>query len=101
MAKHYYVYIATNKRDTVLYTGVTNSIDRRIYEHRHKLVRGFSAKYNVSKLVYYETFPTASEAIAAEKKIKAGSRRKKIGLIRTKNPTYRDLLPEIASLRSQ
>ncbi|MBI4099194.1 GIY-YIG nuclease family protein [Candidatus Parcubacteria bacterium] len=101
VAKCYYVYIATNKRNTVLYAGVTNNIDRRMHEHRHKLIPGFSARYNVSKLVCYEVFPTAYEAIAAEKKIKAGSRRKKIDLIKTKNSAYRDLLPEIASLRSQ
>lgn len=92
MEKQYYVYIATNKRNTVLYTGVTNSLERRMYEHKNKLTGGFTSKYNVNKLIYYEVFPTAEEAIAAEKKIKAGSRLKKVKLIESINPNYNDLI---------
>ena len=92
MPRQYYVYIAANKRNAVLYTGVTNSLGRRMFEHRNRLASGFTAKYRVTKLVYYETFVTAGEAIAAEKKIKAGSRRKKVALIEGMNPDWRDLL---------
>lgn len=70
MERQYYVYIATNKTNTVLYAGVTNDVQRRMHEHRQKLMPGFAAKYNVSKLVYCEAFPRPAEAIAAEKKIK-------------------------------
>ena len=70
----YYVYILTNKYNTTLYTGVTNDLDRRIHEHRHKgNPRAFSTKYNLFKLVFYETCPNAEQAIAREKQIKAGS----------------------------
>ena len=92
MEKQYYVYIATNKRNTVLYTGVTNSLERRMYQHKNKLTGGFTSKYSVNKLIYYEVFPTAEEAIAAEKKIKAGSRLKKVKLIESINPNYNDLI---------
>ncbi len=92
MEKQYYVYVATNKRNTVLYTGVTNDLDRRMYEHKNKLVKGFTKKYNVDKLVYYEIFPNPEEAIMAEKKIKAGSRKKKIDLIIEDNPEFKDLI---------
>ncbi|MBI3304980.1 GIY-YIG nuclease family protein [Candidatus Parcubacteria bacterium] len=100
MPKEYFVYIATNKRNTVFYTGVTNDIMRRMHEHRNGSPDGFTIKYRIGKLVYSETFPTAEDAISAEKKIKAGSRQKKIALIESRNPSYQDLL-EIASLRSQ
>lgn len=93
MERQYYVYIATNKANTVLYTGVTNNLERRMFEHREKLIPGFTAKYNMSKLVYYEIFPRAEEAIAAEKKIKGWVRRKKIALIEGVNPKWDDLLP--------
>ena len=66
----YYVYILTNKYHTVLYIGVTNSLERRIYEHKNKLIYGFTKKYNVTKLVYYEEFTNVEDAIASEKKIK-------------------------------
>ena len=92
MEKQYYVYIETNKRNTVLYTGVTNSLERRMYQHKNKLTGGFTSKYSVNKLIYYEVFPTAEEAIAAEKKIKAGSRLKKVKLIESINPNYNDLI---------
>lgn len=92
MPKQFYVYIATNKRNTVLYTGVTNNLRRRMYEHKQKLAGSFTARYNIMKLVYYEEFSIAEEAIAAEKKLKAGSREKKVVLIENKNPEYWDLL---------
>ena len=92
MAKQYYVYIATNKSNAVLYTGITNDLTRRSYQHRNKLMLGFTAKYNVNKIVYYETFPNPEEAIAAEKKIKGWKRVKKIALIENKNQEWKDLV---------
>lgn len=90
----YFVYIATNKINTVLYTGITNNLERRIYEHRNKLVKGFSSRYNVNKLVFYEIFSSPQEAIAAEKKIKGWKREKKINLIKNKNPDFKNLIVE-------
>nr|WP_293103568.1 GIY-YIG nuclease family protein [Okeania sp. SIO2F4] len=95
MTKEYYIYIMTNKRNTVLYTGVTNDLIRRVYEHKSKLVEGFTKKYNINKLVYFETYEHPSEAIAREKQIKAGSRQKKINLINTINLEWKDLYLEI------
>jgi putative endonuclease len=95
MSKTYYVYILTNKNNQVLYTGVTNDLRRRIYEHRHKLLPGFTAKYNLNKLVYYETTKDIIQAIAREKQIKGGSRQDKIDLIILDNPNWRDLYEEI------
>ena len=92
MKKQYYVYIAVNKRNTVLYTGVTNNLERRIYEHKHRVIKGFTAKYNINKLVYYQEFNTPEEAISAEKKIKGWTREKKIGLIKNTNPEFKNLL---------
>jgi putative endonuclease len=89
--KRYYVYILSNKRNTVLYTGVTNNLRRRVAEHKNKTVSGFSARYNVNKLVYYETFKSPVQAIAREKQIKAGSRAAKERLIKSMNPEYKDL----------
>lgn len=80
-----------NKSNTVLYVGVTSDLIKRIYEHKNKLVKGFTAKYNVNKLVYYEVFDSIEDAISREKQIKAGSRAKKEELIRSKNPLYMDL----------
>ena len=91
MSKQYYVYIMTNKRNTVLYTGVTNDLRRRVYEHREKLVDGFTRKYNVTKLVYYEIFQDPENAIMREKQIKTGSRQKKIDLVNQMNKEWRDL----------
>ena len=81
MEKQYCVYILTNKNNAVLYTGVTNDIYRRLYEHREKLVSGFTGSHNVNKLVFYEFFNSPQEAIAAEKKIKGWARAKKVKLI--------------------
>ncbi len=91
----YYIYIATNIGNTVLYTGVTNDLKKRIYTHKNKLIEGFTARYNINKLVYYELFTTPQEAIMREKQIKAGSRKKKIALIKKLNPTFRDLYNEL------
>jgi len=87
----YCIYILTNKYHTVLYTGVTSDLYFRVLEHREKVYPGFTAKYNVHKLVYYEQFGDIYEAIAREKQIKAGSRQKKIDLINSVNPTWEDL----------
>ena len=72
--RQYYIYIMTNKWNTVLYTGVTRNLKRRVYEHREKLVKGFTKKYNVIKLVYYEILNSPEDAIRREKQIKAGPR---------------------------
>ena len=89
--KSYYVYILTNKNNTVLYTGITNSLKRRIWEHKTKLIDGFTKRYNVEKLVYYEAFNNPQDAIKREKQIKAGSRKKKIELINSLNNKWEDL----------
>ena len=92
MDKVYCVYILTNQRNTVLYTG---DLGARVYQHREKLLAGFTNRYNVSKLVYYEVGYGASGAIAREKQIKAGSRQKKIDLINGFNPEWRDLYDDL------
>jgi putative endonuclease len=89
--RQYYVYIMTNQRNTVLYTGITNDLKRRVYEHKAKLVGGFTKKYNVNKLVYYEASQGVEGAILREKQIKGGSRAKKIGLVNHMNPEWKDL----------
>lgn len=94
----FYIYITTNKNHTVLYTGVTNNLERRIYEHKNKIYKGFTSKYNVDELVYYEHFQYINDAIAREKQIKAGSRKKKEELINSINPTWKDLYNEISSV---
>ena len=93
--KHYHVYILTNKNNKVLYIGVTNDLLRRGNEHKSKLIEGFTKKYNVNKLVYFEEFIDINQAIAKEKKIKGWLRSKKISLIESKNPKWRDLLPTL------
>lgn len=94
-SKIFSVYIVTNEAHSVLYTGITNNLTRRIFEHRQKLVPGFTARYNLAKLVYYETFPSPLEAIAAEKRIKGWTRKKKIELIRRVNPEINDLADDL------
>ncbi len=81
----------TNRKNTVLYTGVTNNSRRRVYEHKEKLVKGFTKKYNITKLVYCEVFDRIEDAIIREKQIKGGSRQKKIDLINSMNKDWRDL----------
>ena len=85
----------TSKNNTVLYTGVTNNLIRRVYEHKEKIIDGFTKKYNCTKLVYYEIFNDPYNAIAREKQIKAGSRKKKIGLINSMNPNWKDLYDDL------
>ncbi|MFH1533479.1 MAG: GIY-YIG nuclease family protein [Nitrospirota bacterium] len=91
MPKYYCVYIITNFRNTVLYTGVTGNLVARIYHHKNKSVSSFSSTYNVEKLVYYEVYEDVKEAIKREKQIKAGSRKKKLNLINKFNPSWKDL----------
>ncbi len=95
MHSHYYVYIMTNPHNTVLYTGVTNNLLRRVHEHKEKLADSFTKQYNVTKLVYYEVYDDALTAISREKQIKGGSRKKKMGLIDGMNPTWKDLYEEL------
>jgi len=90
-----FVYIMTNKRNTVLYTGVTSDLKARVWRHREKVVKGFTQRYNIAKLVYYEPFDDVLDAIAREKQIKAGSRRKKIALVNGMNPEWRDLYDDL------
>ena len=93
--KQGYVYLMANKVNTVIYTGVTSDLEKRVYEHKEKLADGFTKKYNVDKLVYYEIFDDITDAILREKQIKAGSRAKKLNLIKSINPKFRDLYIEI------
>jgi putative endonuclease len=81
----------TNKINTVLYTGVTSDLKKRIWEHKERIVKGFTEKYNIYKLVYFEIFNDTENAILREKQIKAGSRNKKIKLIKEINPEWKDL----------
>lgn len=94
MNKNYYLYIITNYEETVLYTGVTNDLERRIYEHKNKLLKGFSQRYNLNKLVYYEVFDDVNEAIYREKQIKNWRRQWKMDLIKELNPEFKDLSQE-------
>src|SRR5574341_1133504 len=84
-------YIVTNKNDKVLYTGVTSNLFKKVAEHKSKMVNGFTSRYKVTKLVYYEEYNTMEEAIAREKQIKGGSRKKKIDLINSRDPEWKDL----------
>ena len=88
--KQYYVYIMTNKSKT-LYTGVTSNLQKRVFEHKHKFVEGFTKKYNITKLVYYEMTEDVENAIVREKQIKGWLRSKKIALIESVNPEWKDL----------
>src|SRR5918996_3385164 len=92
--RQYCVYIMTNAHHTVLYTGVTNELQRRVLEHRSGEGSSFTKKYNITKLVYLETGDDINNAIAREKQIKAGSRKKKIALIESINPEWKDLFEE-------
>ena len=95
MNKRYYVYILTNKNNNVFYTGVTNNLLRRVFEHKQKVVEGFTHKYNVNKLIYYEIYQDIKDAIEREKQIKGGSRQKKIGMIQRFNVEWKDLWNDI------
>jgi putative endonuclease len=95
VGREYCVYIMTNAHNTVLYTGVTDDLARRVYEHKNGTGSAFVKKYNVHKLVYYEMGDNIHAAIAREKQIKGGSRQKKIDLINRMNPAWKDLYEEI------
>ena len=87
----YYVYILTNWNNRVMYIGITNDLERRLYEHKNKLAKGFTEKYNVNKLVYYEISSDVNSAIAREKEIKKWRREKKNNLVLSANSEWRDL----------
>lgn len=95
MDKQYYVYIMTNRTNQVLYTGVTNDLKRRVYEHKNKLYKGFTEKYHIDKLVYFEVGEDIEGAILREKEIKGGSRKKKIEMVNSFNEEWRDLYEEL------
>jgi putative endonuclease len=88
--KQYFVYIMTNKSRT-LYTGVTNNLERRVYEHKNKLIPGFTSKYNIDRLVYFEETSDVTSAIAREKQIKGWLRSRKISIVESLNPNWTDL----------
>lgn len=92
--KNYYVYIITNFTNSTLYVGVTNNLERRLYEHKNKLIDGFSKRYNLNKLVYYEETTSIETAIEREKQLKSWKRDKKETLIKNMNPTWKDLSEE-------
>ena len=89
--KTYFTYIVTNKKLGILYTGMTNNMKYRSWQHKHKQVKGFTSRYNLDKLVWYQQFQYVQDAIAREKEIKGWSRKKKITLIESKNPEWKDL----------
>ena len=91
---YYYVYILTNWNDSVMYIGVTNNLERRLYEHRNHLVDGFTKKYNVHKLVYYEYTKDVRSALEREKQLKGWTRAKKNALVAKANPAWKDLSTE-------
>lgn len=93
--KQYYVYIMANKRNGTLYTGITSNLARRIWEHKNKIVEGFTKRYGVSTLVYCETFNTADDAIEREKIIKRWKRHWKLKMIEQVNPNWTDLYNEL------
>ncbi|MBR5253223.1 MAG: GIY-YIG nuclease family protein [Clostridia bacterium] len=87
----YYIYMLTNHNNKVMYIGVTNNLKRRLFEHQTGLVEGFTKKYHVHKLVYYETFSNINNAIKREKQLKGWTRAKKNALVETINPEWNDL----------
>ena len=95
MSKNGYVYFLMNQTRTVIYVGVTSDLKRRVYEHKEGLVRGFTKKYQVHDLVYYEIFDSITDAIVREKQIKGGSRKKKTELVHSINPLWKDLFEDI------
>jgi len=95
LTKQYYVYFLTNWDNKVLYVGVTNDLKRRVYEHKHGLTEGFTRKYNVNKLIYYELSEEIESAIVREKQIKGGSRQKKNDLVKKFNPKWEDLWDQL------
>ena len=94
-SKQYYIYIMSNFKNGTIYTGVTNNLVRRVYEHRNKLMDGFTKKYGLTSLVYYEVTNTIDSAILREKQLKSGSRKKKLNLINKFNKDWKDLYETI------
>lgn len=95
--KQYYVYIVTNKPKGTLYTSITSNLSKRIWEHRNKAAKGFTNKYNLDKLVYYEIYDDPENAIKREKRLKFWLRNWKLELITEKNPTWKDLYEDICA----
>ena len=91
MNEQFCIYIMTNKYNTVLYTGVTNNLQRRVWEHKTGVGSEFASKYRITKLIYYEVTDSINSAIIREKQIKGGSRQRKIDLINSLNPEWKDL----------
>ncbi len=91
MTKNYYIYILTNFTNTTFYIGVTNNLELRVLQHKIKAIPGFTKKYNIQKLVYFEEYRTAIEAISREKQLKNWHRQWKLSLIKSTNPTLEDL----------
>lgn len=91
MNKTYYVYITTNTYNTVFYTGITSNLIKRTYQHKHKLVDGFTKKYNLWKLIYYEEYTDVRDALEREKQVKDYRREKKLALIRKMNPRFEEI----------
>ncbi len=95
MAQSYFVYILTNRKDGVLYIGITNDLVRRVFQHREGAIPGFTNKYNLKRLIYFEAFDDPENAIMREKRMKKWNREWKIELIENNNPEWRDLYPDI------
>lgn len=95
MQASFWVYIITNRNNTTIYIGITNDLIRRIYEHRTELIDGFSKKYKLHKLIYFEEYPNAKAAIAREKQLKNWHRQWKVNLIKSSNPSLKDLYEQI------
>lgn len=95
MSEEFYIYIITNRPNGILYVGVTNNLRRRIYEHKLKLYDGFSKKYNLERLVYYEVYPDPEAAIQAEKRMKKWNRSWKVKRILANNPNWDDLYQDL------
>lgn len=93
--KQFYVYIMANRTNVAIYTGVTSSLQRRIWEHKEKLIPGFAERYDICKLVYYEILADAESAILREKRLKGSSRARKNRLVNGMNPEWRDLCDEL------
>jgi len=97
MEKSFYVYILASKRNGTLYIGVTSDLLKRVWEHKKKLAEGFTERYSVDKLVYYEQFQDAESALRREKRIKKYNRKWKLDLIEKSNPDWKDLYEELIS----
>ena len=95
-SRDFYVYMLSNKKDGTIYIGVTNNLERRLFEHKNNLVDGFTKKYNLHKLVYFEQTESIEAAILREKQLKKFNRIKKVNLIKLNNPNWEDLDPYVA-----